>query len=64
MELGCGTGRALAHLAQRGVRATGVDLSPVMVAHTTERWGPRGARFVCADTLEYLRSTAESPSSP
>ncbi|WP_431781513.1 class I SAM-dependent DNA methyltransferase [Streptomyces chumphonensis] len=60
LEVGSGTGRALAHLAQRGVRATGVDLSPVMVAHTTERWGPLGARFVCADALEYLRSTAET----
>ncbi|SHI13802.1 Methyltransferase domain-containing protein [Streptomyces sp. 3214.6] len=31
LEIGCGTGRALAHLAQQGVKATGVDLSPRMV---------------------------------
>ncbi|MBP0460464.1 class I SAM-dependent methyltransferase [Streptomyces montanisoli] len=46
LELGCGTGRALAHLAARGVEATGVDLSPVMVAKATERWAHTGARFV------------------
>ncbi|MER6910724.1 class I SAM-dependent methyltransferase [Streptomyces sp. NPDC000594] len=34
LELGCGTGRALACLAQQGVKAVGVDLSPVMVART------------------------------
>ncbi|OKI04853.1 methyltransferase type 11 [Streptomyces sp. CB02923] len=60
LELGCGTGRALAYLAQRGVKTTGVDLSPVMVANTTERWGPLGARFVCAEALDYLSSSTET----
>ncbi|MYY12891.1 methyltransferase domain-containing protein [Streptomyces sp. SID4919] len=59
LEIGCGTGRALAYLAQRGVKATGVDLSPVMVGHTTERWGPMGARFVCAEVLGHLAGTGE-----
>ncbi|WP_101258483.1 class I SAM-dependent methyltransferase [Streptomyces barkulensis] len=54
LEIGCGTGRALAHLAQRGVKAKGVDLSPVMVANTTKRWGPLGVEFVCAEVLEFL----------
>ncbi|MFF4606154.1 class I SAM-dependent methyltransferase [Streptomyces sp. NPDC001339] len=60
LELGCGTGRALAYLAQQGVKATGLDLSPVMVANTTERWGPLGARFVCAEVLEHLRSSTDT----
>lgn len=60
LEIGCGTGRALAHLAQLGVKATGVDLSPVMVEHTTERWGPMGVQFICAEVLDYLRDTSET----
>ena len=37
LEIGCGTGRALAYLAQHGVKATGVDLSPRMVALAGEK---------------------------
>ncbi|WP_149179077.1 class I SAM-dependent methyltransferase [Streptomyces sp. TRM49041] len=58
LEIGCGTGRGLAHLARRGVKATGVDLSPVMVENATERFGRLGARFVCAEVLDYLTRTA------
>jgi SAM-dependent methyltransferase len=39
LEIGCGTGRMLAYLAKQGVKVTGVDLSPVMVKNTSERWG-------------------------
>jgi SAM-dependent methyltransferase len=60
LEIGCGTGRALAHLATQGIEATGVDLSPVMVKNTTERWGPLGARFVCAEVLDHLTASAET----
>jgi SAM-dependent methyltransferase len=60
LEIGCGTGRALAYLAQRGIKATGVDLSPVMMAKTAERWGPTGAQFHRAEVLEYLGATAET----
>ncbi|MFJ1913938.1 class I SAM-dependent DNA methyltransferase [Streptomyces sp. NPDC088147] len=60
LEIGCGTGRALAWLAQQGVRTTGVDLSPVMVEQITERWGPGGSRFVCAEVTEHLRSDTET----
>lgn len=31
LEIGCGTGRKLAFLAQQGIEAHDVDLSPVMV---------------------------------
>ncbi|MFE6769149.1 class I SAM-dependent methyltransferase [Streptomyces fimicarius] len=54
LEIGCGTGRALAHLAERGVEATGVDLSPVMVGKIRERWKETGARFECAEVLAFL----------
>jgi SAM-dependent methyltransferase len=60
LELGCGTGRALAYLVQQGVKATGVDLSPVMVENTTARWGPLGARFFCAEALEHLSASTET----
>ncbi|MFM9447535.1 class I SAM-dependent methyltransferase [Streptomyces acidiscabies] len=54
LEIGCGTGRALAFLAGQGVKARGVDISPVMVANATERWGPLGVEFVCAEVLDFL----------
>ncbi|MEU7163186.1 class I SAM-dependent methyltransferase [Streptomyces morookaense] len=60
LELGCGTGRALAHLAHQGITACGVDLSPVMVKKTTERWGPLGAEFVCAEVLDHLKNDART----
>lgn len=55
LEIGCGTGRALAFLAGRGVKARGVDMSPVMVAKASERWGSMGVEFACAEVLEFLR---------
>jgi len=54
LEIGCGTGRALAHLAQQGIKARGVDLSPVMVENVSKRWGPLGVEVVCAEVLEFL----------
>ncbi|MFC8584694.1 class I SAM-dependent methyltransferase [Streptomyces sp. NPDC057217] len=54
LELGCGTGRALAFLAGRGVKARGVDLSPVMVEKVTGRWGPLGVDVVRTEVLEHL----------
>lgn len=38
VDSGCGGGRAVAELAQRGVRAVGVDLDPEMIAVARERW--------------------------
>ncbi|WP_405677960.1 class I SAM-dependent methyltransferase [Streptomyces sp. NBC_01511] len=60
LEVGCGTGRAVAFLAQRGVRAVGVDLSPVMVDRVAGRWRHTGARFVCGGVLDHLRDCAET----
>ncbi|WP_055563586.1 class I SAM-dependent methyltransferase [Streptomyces atriruber] len=55
LEIGCGTGRALAYLAGRGVAARGIDLSPVMVKKTGERWADTGAEFGCGEALDFLR---------
>lgn len=57
LEIGCGTGRAL---AQRGITAHGVDLSPVMVKKTSERWADTGAVFACAEVLEWLAASGET----
>ncbi|GLF99261.1 class I SAM-dependent DNA methyltransferase [Streptomyces yaizuensis] len=54
LEIGCGTGRALAFLLRSGVKVTGVDLSTVAVRRLAERWGPLGGEFVCAEVLEHL----------
>ncbi|MEV6109392.1 class I SAM-dependent methyltransferase [Streptomyces sp. NPDC051940] len=54
LEIGCGTGRTVAYLAQSGIRAHGVDLSPVMVARTRARWSATGATFTCDEVLAYL----------
>ncbi|MGW2100324.1 class I SAM-dependent methyltransferase [Streptomyces olivaceoviridis] len=54
LEIGCGTGRALAFLARSGVEAHGVDLSPVMVKKCSERWADTGATFDCGEVLEWL----------
>ncbi|MFI6876295.1 class I SAM-dependent methyltransferase [Streptomyces sp. NPDC050400] len=55
LEIGCGTGRALVSLAQSGIAARGIDLSPVMVKKTSERWADTGAEFVCGEVLDVLR---------
>ncbi|MGV9338133.1 class I SAM-dependent DNA methyltransferase [Streptomyces sp. NPDC003688] len=60
LEIGCGTGRALAYLARGGVVARGVDLSPVMVKKATTKWGGLGAEFACAEVLEYLGTHEET----
>lgn len=55
LEIGCGTGRALVHLAQTlGCEAHGVDLSPVMIKKTAERWAHTGVTFHHGDVLSHL----------
>lgn len=60
LEIGCGTGRAVAHLAQQGIEAHGVDLSPVMVKQVSERWADTGATFECAEVLEWLTACEDT----
>ncbi|WP_027942672.1 methyltransferase domain-containing protein [Amycolatopsis taiwanensis] len=38
VDVGCGGGRAVAELADRGARAVGVDLDPEMIAVARQRW--------------------------
>lgn len=50
VDAGCGSGRAVGELAERGARAVGVDLDPEMIAVARERW-PAG-EFHVSDACE------------
>jgi SAM-dependent methyltransferase len=50
VDAGCGGGRAVAELAERGARALGVDHDPEMIAVARERW-PAG-EFHVGDACE------------
>ncbi len=57
LDLGCGSGGNLAHLATLGMRAVGVDLSPAQLAKTRERWpDTRGVELHQREALDYLAS--------
>jgi SAM-dependent methyltransferase len=56
LELGCGTGAVLAGLAGGGLRVTGVDQSPEMLAHAAARNLP-GVRLVTADITGFSLGT-------
>ncbi|MGH3487129.1 MAG: methyltransferase domain-containing protein [Actinopolymorphaceae bacterium] len=50
VDAGCGGGRAVAELAERGARAVGIDLEPDMIAAARRRW-PAG-EFHVGDTCD------------
>ncbi|MGK5676490.1 methyltransferase domain-containing protein [Micromonospora sp. URMC 106] len=50
VDAGCGSGRAVAELAERGAHAIGVDLDPDMIAAARKRW-PAG-EFHVGDAYE------------
>jgi SAM-dependent methyltransferase len=50
VDAGCGGGRPVAEMAERGARAVGVDLDPEMIAVARERW-PAG-EFHVGDACE------------
>ncbi|MBA0052750.1 class I SAM-dependent methyltransferase [Streptomyces sp. AJS327] len=55
LELGFGRGAAVAALALNGVRATGIDLSPVHCEQARSRWGHLpGVRFEEAEAVAFL----------
>ncbi|MFG2620677.1 class I SAM-dependent methyltransferase [Streptomyces sp. NPDC048507] len=54
LEIGSGTGRAAAYLAEHGVKVTGVDLSPIAVEKCSDAYGHPGIDFVCAEILAHL----------
>ncbi|MFC4501110.1 MULTISPECIES: methyltransferase domain-containing protein [Streptomyces] len=51
VDVGCGGGRAVAELSERGVRAIGVDASERMIAAARERWPGADLRHGDAYTL-------------
>ncbi|MFD4258376.1 methyltransferase domain-containing protein [Streptomyces sp. NPDC058534] len=53
VDVGCGAGRAVAELAERGVRAVGVDPSPWMLAAARERWPEAEFREAGAEALPF-----------
>ncbi|WP_175408529.1 trans-aconitate 2-methyltransferase [Streptomyces sp. TRM64462] len=60
LELGCGTGDALAYLTRKGIRGVGVDMSPRQIEYAQRRWGQQpDTRFVCGDAINFLASTPE-----
>lgn len=55
IDLGCGTGCHIAHLATLGVKAVGVDSSSAQLALAHQRWGHLpGVHYKRADAAEYL----------
>ncbi|MEI5524407.1 class I SAM-dependent methyltransferase [Streptomyces brasiliscabiei] len=60
LELGFGRGSDVAYLANKGVRATGVDISPVQCERAREQYGHvPGARFEQGEVCQYLADTDE-----
>lgn len=47
LEIACGAGRTAVWLAERGVRVSGFDISPVAVAHATDLATARGVGDRC-----------------
>jgi SAM-dependent methyltransferase len=58
VDAGCGGGRAVAELAERGARAVGVDPDPDMIAVARERW-PAG-EFRAGDARELPLETGSA----
>ncbi|WP_030322799.1 MULTISPECIES: class I SAM-dependent methyltransferase [Streptomyces] len=60
LELGCGKGGNLAHVATLGHRAIGLDISPPQLAAAAERWGELpGLELHNAEAVAYLEETDE-----
>ncbi|GAA4716680.1 methyltransferase domain-containing protein [Phytohabitans rumicis] len=51
LDVGCGTGRAVAELAEHGARAIGVDLDPTMLAAARSRFPGIDVRAAAATEL-------------
>ncbi|MEU2428321.1 class I SAM-dependent methyltransferase [Streptomyces sp. NPDC007861] len=58
LELGCGSGGNLAHLATLGARAVGIDVSPAQLTAVEDRWGGQpGLQLRHADAVPFLSET-------
>lgn len=53
VDVGCGAGRAVAELAERGIHAVGVDPDPWMLAAARERWSEAEFREAGAEDLPF-----------
>ena len=53
VDVGCGGGRAVAELAERGVHAVGVDTGPWMLATAQRRWPEAEFREAGAEDLPF-----------
>nr|WP_202446635.1 class I SAM-dependent methyltransferase [Streptomyces sp. SID5468] len=61
LDLGCGSGGNLAHLATLGMRAVGIDLSGAQLAKARERWAHvDGMELHQSDALAFLAASATS----
>ncbi|PBC84671.1 MULTISPECIES: bifunctional 2-polyprenyl-6-hydroxyphenol methylase/3-demethylubiquinol 3-O-methyltransferase UbiG [unclassified Streptomyces] len=62
LELGCGPGHNVAHVAvHRGATVTGVDLVGLQIRRARSHYGRlAGARFVAGHALHYLQATDET----
>ncbi|MEV6490838.1 methyltransferase domain-containing protein [Actinoplanes sp. NPDC051633] len=58
VDVGCGTGRAVAELAQRGATAIGVDLDPAMLTAARERFPGTDIRAADATDLPLMDGEA------
>jgi ubiquinone/menaquinone biosynthesis C-methylase UbiE len=53
VDVGCGTGRAVAELAERGMRAVGVDTDETMLTAARRRWPDLDTRAADAAALPF-----------
>ncbi|GAA1196701.1 methyltransferase domain-containing protein [Pseudonocardia alaniniphila] len=59
VDVGCGTGRAVGEMHQRGVRAVGVDIDDTMLAVARERWPASPFRLADAPHLPLADGEAQ-----
>ncbi len=58
LDIGCGTGRHLLHLAKKGYQMTGVDLRPEMIEYVTEQAKTTG-QSICVSVDDLRRLTVQ-----
>ena len=59
LDLGCGKGGNIAHVAALGARAVGVDVSRAQLRAAEERWAGSGVALHHADAVRFLTDSSE-----